>query len=226
MRQITAVGKGGSSDWSLGHTLTLPSGHALVLGDPQLGVHPHSEFSPGMVADVCMMECTVCCLLDGDDGAWFKNQVEQAGGRWTYHPNGVLPIVLPVAGVKSVSTSSLLKKAAKDSGKALLSLFFLGLVVWFLFVPQRYKYAMKYGVPIENVVMPPSKPTDCDWTHAPLGNKDCHYEKQVLLRNANGQLVGGENFFEAGTKRSFDHEPQDKVTDVYIEWIKVNESGE
>lgn len=80
MRQITAVGKGGAADWSLGYKLTLPEGYTLCLGDPKLGVHPDSEFVPGMVTDVCPVEGTVCCLLEGDDGEWFKQQVKEAGG--------------------------------------------------------------------------------------------------------------------------------------------------
>ena len=62
------------------------------------------------------------------------------------------------------------------------------------------KYSEKYGVPEQNVHIAP-KPTACDWGHAPLGNKDCHFEKVVTpIKN------------DAG-----------RVTDVYISWTRVND---
>jgi hypothetical protein len=41
-------------------------------------------------------------------------------------------------------------------------------------------YATEYGVASGHVIIFP-KPHDCDWEHAPLGDKACHYEKHVEL---------------------------------------------
>jgi hypothetical protein len=44
--------------------------------------------------------------------------------------------------------------------------------------PSAVWYAFKYHVPTDKVDIAP-KPTDCDLWHAPVGFKDCHYEKLV-----------------------------------------------
>jgi hypothetical protein len=42
----------------------------------------------------------------------------------------------------------------------------------------RIKYAMSYLVSYENVTVLP-RPTGCDFWHAPIGVKSCHYEREV-----------------------------------------------
>jgi hypothetical protein len=42
----------------------------------------------------------------------------------------------------------------------------------------RVKYALRYSVARENVTIG-KKPHDCDWSAAPIGNKNCHYDKVV-----------------------------------------------
>jgi hypothetical protein len=75
-----------------------------------------------------------------------------------------------------------LNKGAGDTG-ALGLLIFWGLVafgIWF-FVWGRdtsLRYQIQYSASSENVTVE-KKPTDCEFLHAPMGNKDCHYEKAV-----------------------------------------------
>src|SRR5258708_38454293 len=38
-----------------------------------------------------------------------------------------------------------------------------------------------------------TKPNDCDFIHAPLGDKGCSYKAHVKVYNADGVLVAGEN---------------------------------
>jgi hypothetical protein len=38
-----------------------------------------------------------------------------------------------------------------------------------------------------------AKPNDCDFIHAPLGDKGCDYKAHVKVYNADGVLVAGEN---------------------------------
>ena len=76
-------------------------------------------------------------------------------------------------------------------------------IVWGL-LPDRWTNAMKYGL-IYHVgadhVYSDSKPKDCDWGHAPIGDKACHYTKQVIpVRDDSGH-----------------------VTTVYVTWEKVPE---
>jgi hypothetical protein len=53
-------------------------------------------------------------------------------------------------------------------------------------------YSFEYGVAF-NDVQTDTKPTDCDFLHAPLGLKDCTYTPHVKVFNGEGFLVGGEN---------------------------------
>lgn len=89
------------------------------------------------------------------------------------------------------------KKKSDSGGKALVVLTIVGAIVWW-FLPERIKVSVKYEVPEEHVFVD-SKPKDCEWQHAPLGDKGCHYEKTV-----------------APVKNNAGH-----VTDVYVTWQKV-----
>jgi hypothetical protein len=75
----------------------------------------------------------------------------------------------------------------------------LGLL--FAILPPRPQAALTYHVSLSQVSSDP-KPTNCEWDYAPLGNKGCHYEKQVELTR---EPVGG------------------SVTSVWITWNKVTE---
>ncbi len=74
-------------------------------------------------------------------------------------------------------------------------------LVW-TWIPCRVKYPLVYA-PIYHVgvdqVHALQQPTDCDWWHAPLGDKGCRYKKQVLTKRN-----------EAG-----------RVTDILVTWEKL-----
>jgi hypothetical protein len=46
------------------------------------------------------------------------------------------------------------------------------------FAPSGSWYAVKYDVPVSHVIVEP-EPHDCDFLHAPIGDKDCHYLEVV-----------------------------------------------
>jgi len=48
---------------------------------------------------------------------------------------------------------------------------------------------VQYHIPLDQVYTS-NKPSDCDWTHAPLGYKGCYYKAVVGAFNAAGDLVG------------------------------------
>jgi hypothetical protein len=48
-----------------------------------------------------------------------------------------------------------------------------------------------YNVSPSNIFYPP-KPPDCDFLHAPLGRKECHYKAVVEAFNASGVQIAGD----------------------------------
>lgn len=69
-----------------------------------------------------------------------------------------------------------------------------GLAVWFM-LPASWTdpvwYSTKYDVPRSKVAWK-ARPSDCDWLHAPLGGKSCHYKKTVTAYNEAGVPIGGD----------------------------------
>lgn len=60
--------------------LKLPAGYQIAPDG--------TDYAPGLVGSgpFAGNEVTVC-LLDGDDGQWFKNQIAAARGGWTAYPS-------------------------------------------------------------------------------------------------------------------------------------------
>lgn len=79
-----------------------------------------------------------------------------------------------------------------------ISLVVLAVVIWWL-SPDKPHYAIFYSVDMDRVFVQP-RPSDCDFMHAPLGDKGCHYEKVVTT--------------EKGYNRT---------TAVYVSWSKVKD---
>jgi len=98
-------------------------------------------------------------------------------------------------------------------------------------------YAATYRVGIDKVQVDP-EPTNCDFMHAPLGQKDCHYESTVAAYNTTGTLIGGDyapkyghdsntgkpiiSWDQGKTWVWFDGTeiPDQKVTSVIVSWTK------
>lgn len=83
-------------------------------------------------------------------------------------------------------------------------LFYLGIVIVFVataivvvpkiiirLVPEsRLGYAFEYFVAPAKVDVEP-KPHDCGFTNAPVGNKSCHFEKEVnVVKDERGEITG------------------------------------
>ncbi len=119
----------------------------------------------------------------------------------------------------------------------------LGLCAW-VFMPPSWTNAIWYGVQYKvsfNEVYTSNKPSDCDWTYAPLGKKGCYYKAVVSAFNEAGDLVGGEGApkYSKDTKTGkpiisyddgktwtwsyADATPDLRVKTVRVEWIKLNE---
>lgn len=113
-------------------------------------------------------------------------------------------ITMTVSKATQTSTADELTKF-KDYVFALFGLaIVLGLptfITWDL-APDTWKYPIAYSI-IDNVdikhVYFTKEPEDCDWGHAPMGDKGCHYRKQI---------TEGKN--ESGM-----------ITDVFVDWERV-----
>jgi hypothetical protein len=78
-----------------------------------------------------------------------------------------------------------------------------GLLFWFFFpaTAEIQYYAIRYDVSSEGVHYLP-KPHDCDFDKAPLGNKECHYDREVSVE---------------------ENPSHTQVTGLYVGWKKVQE---
>ena len=92
--------------------------------------------------------------------------------------------------------------------RAVAILVCLALVAWLLPVRWTYPvhYALRYRVSVDRVTID-SKPGDCDWMRAPLGNKGCRYEAEAIVYNADGEV----------------RSPGEKPRFVEVHWRKVEE---
>ena len=97
-------------------------------------------------------------------------------------------------------------------------------------------YSVAYKVSPDHVQVD-AKPKDCDFMHAPLGDKDCHYEAVVEAYNAKGDWIGGDNApefghdtktgkpivsYDAGKTWEWfpDDIPNPKIESVLVKWVK------
>jgi hypothetical protein len=85
-----------------------------------------------------------------------------------------------------------------------------GIAGWLYFVGfDATWYAVEYKVSPDKVHVD-TKPKDCDFMHAPLGNKECHYEAKATAYNAAG-LSAAAGF------------PDQKINSVVVTWSKVKD---
>jgi hypothetical protein len=73
-------------------------------------------------------------------------------------------------------------------------------------------YSIKYAVSADKIYVDP-KPADCDFWHAPVGNKQCHYQKVVIARHAKDmrKIHPGES------------DPNERFDSVLISWVKKSD---
>jgi hypothetical protein len=72
----------------------------------------------------------------------------------------------------------------------------IGAGIWWI-LPDSWTDPIKYSLIYDKVdssnVLYTEKPKDCDFMHAPLGDKGCHYKKAVNGFNAAGYRIVGED---------------------------------
>jgi hypothetical protein len=73
-------------------------------------------------------------------------------------------------------------------------------------------YSIKYAVSADKIYVDP-KPTDCDFWHAPVGKKGCHYQRVVIARDAK----------EIRAIRPGESDPNQRFDSVFISWVKKSD---
>jgi hypothetical protein len=128
------------------------------------------------------------------------------------------------------------ERAIKDktSTAALIGYMCIGAFLWT--VPgqiwhAKWRYALSYGVSGDKVIVDPH-PHDCAFLAAPLGEKYCHYDRDVSsVHWATSQAGNPLASFDEGKTWTVVTNPDpsvtwpkyDTVTQVYISWKKVEE---
>lgn len=125
---------------------------------------------------------------------------------------------------------SMISKASDGFGTLLGWLVFL-LIAWFVvayLLPDgwRIKYAMRYLVSYEHVSVE-ARPTKCDFFHTPIGEKSCHYEKQISTAiwetSTTGHPIVSND--ERKTWEERDPPPNVKLPTeyVFVDWNKIED---
>jgi hypothetical protein len=73
-------------------------------------------------------------------------------------------------------------------------------------------YSIKYAVSAEKIYLDP-RPTDCDFWHAPVGKKGCHYQRVAIARYAK----------EIREIRPAAGEPNERFESVTMSWVKKSD---
>lgn len=120
----------------------------------------------------------------------------------------------------------------------------IGAGIWWI-LPDSWTDPIKCSFIYDKVnssnVLYTEKPKDCDFIHAPLGDKGCHYKKVVRGFNAAGYRIVGDDAprysndsqthkaivsYDNGKTRDFlpDGERVDNVVvKVEVDWVKVTD---
>jgi len=134
------------------------------------------------------------------------------------------------------------RQTKKDfSLSGLIGWIVFAVIVWFTLPASwtdPFVYSTEYSINSDQVHRN-NKPSDCDFMHAPLGDKGCHYKKTVTAYNAAEYPVAGDNApkYDKNTYGnpiiSYDDGktwqvwpadtpvPDSKVKSVEIDWVRV-----
>jgi hypothetical protein len=117
----------------------------------------------------------------------------------------------------------------------ILILYAAGTAVYYVYgwaTDSQSWYAMRYSIPGEKVIRP-AKPHDCEWSAAPLGEKNCHYRAMVsTIKSAMDQHGKAMTSYDDG-KTWYMNDGSDftdtpipnnvKATSVSVAWERVQD---
>jgi hypothetical protein len=90
----------------------------------------------------------------------------------------------------------------------------------------RLKYTVRFFVSSDNVTVQ-ARPTDCDFFHAPVGEKSCHYERAISTVTWDNSATGHPmvSYDDGKTWAAGDPPPNAKlpIEYVYVSWNKVED---
>jgi hypothetical protein len=132
--------------------------------------------------------------------------------------------------VTSLDDISAQIKQVKDSIPSIWPLLFLA---WLFLTPtttwvtlNKAWYSLTTSVSYDNVYMT-KQPTNCDWSHAPLGNKSCHYEKHVDITLTGTQNATGKHMVSYDNGKTWAADmgsvPAAPRVDIYFEKIEEDQ---
>lgn len=94
------------------------------------------------------------------------------------------------------------------------------LVVIYFLVPTSTQIQWVYHLDPKDVEVA-KQLHDCDFMTAPMGDKNCRYEREIVFFDASGNGIGGD--FIESNGHHIKTEPKDKVASARIDWVKVME---
>jgi hypothetical protein len=101
---------------------------------------------------------------------------------------------------------------------------FVVFVIWFVFWGRdsSIRYQVQYSTGSEMVTVD-REPRDCDFMSAPMGSKDCKYEKDVIVTTFGKDVGNGRPIvsFDQGKTYSWNDGGPISGTRVYVTWRKV-----
>jgi hypothetical protein len=121
------------------------------------------------------------------------------------------------SGLPPTPTEWAAKLAETVGGWAILIIIGIGIWIWYNGGIEKTLFSLKYSVPPASVHVDP-RPNDCDFTHAPLGDKGCHYKAVIAAYNSVGVLVAG----DLAPEERF-HDVDHKVSKLTVTWVKVED---
>jgi hypothetical protein len=121
-----------------------------------------------------------------------------------------------------------------NDGSGAAWLFWLAVIGVFIFLSDvsesKWRYAFFHRVHIDHVTVQ-KKPPDCDFLTAPLGRKNCHFDK-VLATTMWSMSTAGKPIMSLDDGKSwfqFTPEPgaivpqYPKVEDLYVSWKRMDD---
>jgi hypothetical protein len=91
---------------------------------------------------------------------------------------------------------------------------FLQTSVW----ESKFRYAMYYDVPSEHITLL-KKPHDCEFLKAPIGSKECHFDKNVEVTKVGKDTKTGRPVVSHNSGKTWDWDDSTDIRSVPSVWV-------
>ena len=154
---------------------------------------------------------------------------ESSAGFWVILL-GLCLFVIVFLGARDILEA--IKQIALPVTKVVLGLLAAGVAVTLvahfapsLFPESAWAYALRYETDSDRIHVAP-KPGDCDFLHAPIGLKGCHYEKSVQVMRYSKDVQTGQPIVSYDDGKTWNLLPEGEKpgsVQVYVDWLKVQD---